>query len=70
MSIATRNRPPIASAMSAPRGRALIAGTMCFAAALTIAYWVLWYGIDRNILASSHAAAYDAFEQAFPAADG
>ncbi len=43
---------------------------MLFAALLTIAYWVVWFGVDRNLLASSHAAAYYTFENAFPAADG
>jgi hypothetical protein len=43
---------------------------MLFAALVTIAYWVVWFGVDRNLLASSQAASYFAFENAFPAADG
>lgn len=52
-----------------PRGLRLIVGIMVFAAIITVAYWVIWFGIDRNILASSQAPAYFTFENAFPAAD-
>lgn len=55
--------------LSAPRGLRVIAGVMLFAAGLTIAYWVVWFGVDRDLLASSHADAYFRFENAFPAAD-
>lgn len=51
-------------------GRVAVIIAMLFAALLTIAYWTIWFGVDRNILASSHAAAYYTFENAFPAADG
>ncbi len=53
-----------------PRGLRWMIGIMAFAAAITVAYWVIWFGIDRNILASSQASAYFTFENAFPAADG
>ena len=52
-----------------PRGLRLIVGMMIFATIITVAYWVIWFGIDRNILASSQAPAYFTFENAFPAAD-
>lgn len=63
---------PSGVAIAAPsaRGRATIIGMMLFAALLTIAYWVVWFLVDRNLLASSQAAAYFTFENAFPAADG
>ena len=51
------------------RSRAIVVGVMLFAAALTIAYWVLWFGGGRSLLASSQAASYFVFENAFPAAD-
>ncbi len=51
------------------RSRSIVAGVMFFAAALTIAYWVLWFGGGRTLLASSQAASYFVFENAFPAAD-
>ena len=61
---------PAADRAPSARGRAAIIAVMIFAALLTIAYWLIWFGVDRNILASSHAAAYYTFENAFPAADG
>lgn len=54
---------------TAPRGRGLIAGVMIFAALLILAYWIIWFLVDRNLLASLHTDAYYAFENAFPAAD-
>ena len=67
-SIATE--APAAHRAHGARGRAAIIIVMIFAALLTLAYWIVWFGVDRNILASSHAAAYYTFENAFPAADG
>ena len=69
-------RQPAASALAtaerlpSERGRVAIITLMLLAAALTTAYWIVWFGVDRNILASSHTAAYFAFENAFPVADG
>lgn len=68
VSIAT-DAPAAANAPGA-RGHAAIIGVMVFAAALTLAYWIIWFGVDRNTLASSHTATYYTFENAFPAADG
>lgn len=51
-------------------GRIAIISAMVFAALLIIAYWAIWYGGGRDLLASSHAASYYTFENAFPAADG
>ncbi len=51
------------------RPRTIVVGVMLFAAALTIAYWVFWFGGGRALLASSQAASYFVFENAFPAAD-
>ena len=51
------------------RSRTIVVGVMLFAATLTIAYWVLWFGGSRALLASSQAASYFVFENAFPAAD-
>jgi hypothetical protein len=38
-------------------------------AAVTVMYWVAWFG-HRSLVASEHTAAYYQFENAFPAADG
>ena len=60
---------PSSAAVRPPRGLRFIIGAMVFAVVIDVAYWVIWYGIDRNILASSQAASYFTFENAFPAAD-
>jgi hypothetical protein len=52
-----------------PRGGRFILGVLIFGWVATIAYWVVWFGIDREILASAHTESYYAFENAFPAAD-
>lgn len=59
-----------AALASAPRGRGFVVGAMLFAVVLIVAYWAIWYLIDRDILASSRAPAYYTFENAFPVADG
>src|SRR5215469_3247043 len=35
------------AAMTGPRGLRWIVGMMVFAAVITVAYWVIWFGIDR-----------------------
>ena len=57
------------AALRAPRGKGLVLGALIVALILIFAYWIIWYGVDRNILASSHAASYYTFENAFPLAD-
>ena len=52
-----------------PRGLVLVAVIMFLAALITVAYWVIWFGGGRALLASSQAASYFVFENAFPAAD-
>jgi hypothetical protein len=51
-------------------GRIAIIVAMIFAALLIIAYWSVWFGGGRALLASATTASYYAFENAFPAADG
>lgn len=51
-------------------GRIIIIALMLFAALLIVAYWTIWYGVDRSLLASANTPAYYTFENAFPAADG
>lgn len=51
------------------RQRTIVVSIMLFAAVLTIAYWLIWFGGGRALLASSQAPSYFAFENAFPAAD-
>jgi hypothetical protein len=47
----------------------MVLAAMTFAIVLTVAYWIIWFFVDRDLLASSHAATYFAFENAFPLAD-
>jgi hypothetical protein len=50
-------------------GRRFMIGVLTFGVLATIAYWVVWFGVDREILASAHTESYYAFENAFPLAD-
>ena len=52
-----------------PRGGRFILGVLLFGVLATFAYWLVWFGIDREILASAHSDSYYAFENSFPAAD-
>ncbi len=52
-----------------PRGGRFILGLLIFGVVATLAYWLVWFGIDREILASDHTASYYAFENSFPIAD-
>ena len=51
------------------RGAKFILGVLMFGVVATLAYWIVWFGIDREILASAHTASYYAFENSFPLAD-
>ena len=52
-----------------PRGGRFILGVLIFGIIATAAYWLVWFGIDREILASAHSDSYYAFENSFPMAD-
>jgi len=52
-----------------PRGRGFVIGVLVFGVVATLAYWFVWFGVDRELLASAHTASYYAFENAFPLAD-
>ena len=52
-----------------PRGGRFILGVLIFGVVATIAYWLVWFGVDREILASAHTPSYYAFENSFPIAD-
>jgi hypothetical protein len=45
-------------------------GLLWFGSGATLAYWIVWFGIDRSWLATADTPAYYAFENAFPVADG
>src|SRR3954471_8219604 len=52
-----------------PPGGRFILGVLIFGVLATAAYWVVWFGIDRELLASAQSESYYAFENAFPLAD-
>ena len=61
---------PSPSAASAPLpGARFILGVLIFGSVAYTAYWVVWFGVDRELLASAHTESYYAFENAFPLAD-
>jgi hypothetical protein len=62
-------RSPAELAPSA-RGRRVMMGLLWFGALSTLAYWVVWFGVDRSWLATADTPAYYSFENAFPIADG
>jgi hypothetical protein len=51
------------------RSRRLVLGGLVVAAALIVAYWVLWWS-DRGLVASRTTSAYYSFEDGFALADG
>jgi len=52
-----------------PPGGRFVLGVLIFGVVATLAYWVVWFGVDREILASAHTESYYAFENSFPLAD-
>jgi hypothetical protein len=50
-------------------GRRWMIGLLWFGSVATVAYWVVWFGINRSWLATVDTPSYYAFENAFPASD-
>jgi hypothetical protein len=50
-------------------GRFMI-GLLWFGALASVAYWVIWFCVDRGWLATTNTPEYYAYENAFPLADG
>ncbi len=61
------HRVPIAPSRVALR---FMVGLLWFGSLATVAYWVVWFGVDRTWLATADTPTYYAFENAFPLADG
>lgn len=53
-----------------PRGLGATLGLVVFAFLAIVAYWIVWFFVNRAWLASMNTPAYYVFENAFPAADG
>jgi len=70
MSQATESRVTPAEAGIGNRERRVVIAILTGAAVLIAAYWVIWFAVDRSILASDTRDAYYEFENAFPLADG
>jgi hypothetical protein len=51
-------------------GRRWMIGLLWFGSVATVAYWVVWFGINRSWLATVDTPSYYAFENAFPGSDG
>jgi hypothetical protein len=51
------------------RDRRLVIAGLVVAAALLVAYWLLWW-LDRGLIASRSTGAYYSFEESFELADG
>jgi hypothetical protein len=49
--------------------RRAVAANLILVPLLILGYWVLWFFVDRSIVASDSTAQYVAFEQAFPLSD-
>lgn len=53
-----------------PRYYRFTLGVLLVAFVAILAYWIVWFFVDRDALASMHDRGYYMFENAFPAADG
>jgi len=62
--------PPPARADAPPRFLGLTLGLVLAAFVALLAYWIIWFFVNREWLASTDTQAYYVFENAFPAADG
>lgn len=58
-----------ATSTEEPRHLRLTLGLVIAAFVALVAYWFVWFFVDRESLASLDTPAYYAFENAFPAAD-
>ena len=52
-----------------PRGTSAAFWIMALTVVAMIAYWGIWFFVDRDWLATAHTPEYYAFENAFPLAD-
>lgn len=59
-----------ATAGATPRFYGLTLGFILAAFVALVAYWLVWFFVNRDWLASMDTPAYYVFENAFPAADG
>jgi hypothetical protein len=63
-------QPRAAADAAEPRFLGLTIGLVVVAFVALLAYWIVWFFVNRDWLANLDTPAYCAFENAFPAADG
>src|SRR5580704_11098063 len=62
--------PPSISTAPSRVSRRFMMGLLWFGSIATLAYWIIWFGVDRRWLATADTPEYYTFENAFPIADG
>lgn len=67
---ATDSAGSAAARDAAPRFLGLTLGLVLAAFVALVAYWTIWFFVNRSWLASLDTPSYYVFENAFPAADG
>lgn len=67
---ATNSDGSAAARDAAPRFLGLTLGLVLAAFVALVAYWTIWFFVNRSWLASLDTPSYYVFENAFPAADG
>ena len=55
--------------MTEPKGLKAVLVLAVVGALVTIAYWVIWFFVNRDWLAAAHTESYYAYENSFPLAD-
>jgi hypothetical protein len=65
-----RAKPADPGAADTPRFLGLTLGLVLAAFVAMIAYWSIWFFVNREWLASADTPSYYVFENSFPAADG
>jgi hypothetical protein len=63
-------RPAAATVPGEPRFLGLTLGLIVAAFVAMFAYWIIWFFVNREWLASLDTPSYYVFQNAFPAADG
>src|ERR1700722_5009906 len=67
---ASSSTAPASNEAETPRFIGLTIGLVLVAFVALLAYWIIWFFVNREWLASADSPSYYVFENAFPAADG
>jgi hypothetical protein len=63
-------KPSSTSSAILPSGSLFMTALLWFGSVATVAYWIIWFVVDRRWLATADTPEYYTFENAFPIADG